>query len=239
MRNRDDGTDRPSHREPRPAFPSAIPVPSPHEPTCNTDRRGPSASKSAAALTFGALGVVYGDIGTSPLYAMKEIFVGPYPLACTQDNVLGILSLLFWSLILVVSFKYLVLVMKVDDRGEGGIMATMALALRAVSDRPRLSAAAMALGISGAALFYGDGVITPAISVLSAVEGLAVPAPALSPLVEPIALAILVSLFILQAKGTAHMAGLFGPIMAVWFLLLAVLGSVDIRRARSTPRRWR
>jgi KUP system potassium uptake protein len=180
------------------------------------------------ALSIGALGVVYGDIGTSPLYTMKEVFIGPYPLAITPDNVLGILSLLFWSLIVVVSIKYLILVMRVDDRGEGGIMVMMALALRAVAANPRAGAAVMGLGLFGAALFYGDGIITPAISVLSAVEGLAVAAPALGRAVVPVSLVVLVALFVLQSRGTGQVGRLFGPIMILWFGVLALLGAAQI-----------
>ncbi len=189
-----------------------------------------------APLAVGALGVVYGDIGTSPLYAMKEIFIGPYPLAVTPDNVLGILSLLFWSLILVVSIKYLILVMRIDDRGEGGIMVMMALALRALGSHPRASAAVMALGLFGAALFYGDGIITPAISVLSAVEGLAVAAPALGSTVVPVSLAVLVWLFVLQSRGTGHMGRLFGPLMILWFGVLGTLGGVHITQVPEVMR---
>jgi KUP system potassium uptake protein len=198
----------------------------------DTDLQAPAATsrRSLVPLAVGALGVVYGDIGTSPLYAMKEIFVGPYPLAVTPDNVFGILSLLFWSLIAVVSIKYLVMVMSVDDRGEGGIMVMMALALRAVADHPRVSGIVMGLGLFGAALFYGDGIITPAISVLSAVEGLAVAAPILSPLIVPVSLAVLIGLFVLQSRGTAHVGRLFGPIMILWFVVLAVLGTAHVLR---------
>jgi len=198
----------------------------------DTDLKAAAAPshRALAPLALGALGVVYGDIGTSPLYTMKEIFVGPYPLAVTPDNVLGILSLLFWSLVVVVSVKYLILVMRIDDRGEGGIMVMMALALRAVVGNPRVGAAVMGLGLFGAALFYGDGIITPAISVLSAVEGLAVAAPALGPAVVPVSLAVLVGLFVLQSRGTGQVGRLFGPIMILWFGVLAVLGTAHILR---------
>ncbi len=142
--------------------------------------------KDVAALALGALGVVYGDIGTSPLYTMKEVFSGPHPIAPDVHNVLGILSLVFWALIIVVSLKYVVFILRADNRGEGGIMALMALVHRAVHDRPRLRWSLLVLGLFGAALFYGDGMITPAISVLSAVEGLKVATPALEPFVIPL-----------------------------------------------------
>jgi KUP system potassium uptake protein len=183
-----------------------------------------------AALTIGAIGVVYGDIGTSPLYAMKEAFTGEHGMAVNPENVLGVLSLIFWSLIFVVSIKYVVLIMRADNKGEGGIMALMALVQRATADRSRLRWALMSLGIFGAALFYGDGMITPAISVLSAVEGLEVATPALKPYVIPVTLAVLVALFIFQRQGTGRVGALFGPVMVLWFLTLAVLGTISIAR---------
>ena len=173
-------------------------------------------------LSLTALGVVYGDIGTSPLYALRECFFGDYAMAVTPANVLGVLSLIFWSLVLVISFKYLVFIMRADNEGEGGILALMALA------RPEGAGKAtwiiVALGLFGAALLYGDGVITPAISVLSAVEGLEVATPALVTYVIPITIVILVFLFMVQRHGTARVGSIFGPITAVWFLTLAVLG---------------
>jgi len=180
------------------------------------------------ALALGALGVVYGDIGTSPLYTMKEVFGGPHPLPPTPDNVLGILSLVFWALLIVVSLKYVIFIMRADNRGEGGIMALMSLVQRATRHRSRGHWLLLVLGLFGASLFYGDGLITPAISVLSAVEGLEVATPALRPYVVPTALVVLVSLFLLQRKGTASVGVLFGPIMVVWFGLLAVLGAVNV-----------
>jgi KUP system potassium uptake protein len=182
------------------------------------------------SLTLGALGIVFGDIGTSPLYTIKEIFVGPHPLPVNQVNVLGILSLVFWSLMIVVSIKYVVFIMRADNRGEGGIMAMLALVQRVSADYPRLVPLLVTLGIFGAALFYGDSVITPAISVLSAVEGLEVAMPAIEGLVDPTALAILVALFLLQRRGTGGVGLLFGPVMVLWFATLAALGVAHIVR---------
>lgn len=183
------------------------------------------------ALALGALGVVFGDIGTSPLYTMKEVFAGPHPLATSPANVLGILSLVFWALAIVVSLKYVVFVMRADNRGEGGIMAMLALVQRATHNNPRLGWILTSFGIFGAALFYGDGMITPAISVLSAVEGLQVAAPALEPLIVPLSLGILIALFVIQSKGTARMGTLFGPIMLLWFATLGLLGLLNIVHA--------
>ena len=178
-----------------------------------------------AALSLAALGVVYGDIGTSPLYAIKEVFGGAHhPVPITPDNVLGILSLIFWSLMIVVSLKYVTFITRADNRGEGGIMALMALALRPTAPGSTRRRMIVLLGLFGAALFYGDGVITPAISVLSAVEGLEVATPAFAPYVLPISLVILVALFTVQRHGTATMGNFFGPIMVLWFLTLGVLG---------------
>ena len=182
-----------------------------------------------AALSLAALGVVYGDIGTSPLYALKEVFGGAHhPVPITPDNVLGILSLIFWSLILVVSVKYVLFIMRAGNKGEGGIMALMALVMRPIPPDSFARKAIIVLGLFGAALFYGDGVITPAISVLSAVEGLEVATPAFKPFVLPISLAILVILFAVQRHGTASVGTLFGPIMVLWFLTLGVLGIISI-----------
>jgi KUP system potassium uptake protein len=178
-----------------------------------------------ALLALGALGIVYGDIGTSPLYALRECFTGPHGITPTPDNVLGVLSLIFWSLIIVVSVKYLLFVMRADNRGEGGILALMAL----VMQRPRGQAhparpVLIVLGLFGAALLYGDGVITPAISVLSAVEGLSVATPVFEPYIIPITLVILLGLFLVQRHGTAGIGSVFGPVMCLWFTTLAVLG---------------
>ena len=176
-----------------------------------------------AALALGAIGVVYGDIGTSPLYTVKEIF-GPHGVDASPPNVLGGLSLVFWSLIIVVSVKYLLFIMRADNKGEGGIMALMALAQRSVRQLPLLVPVVAVLGIFGAALFYGDGVITPAISVLSAIEGVEVAAPALAHWVVPLTLLVIVSLFALQRHGTARIGAVFGPVCMAWFLCIAALG---------------
>ena len=184
--------------------------------------QGAPTGKALAGLAFAALGVVYGDIGTSPLYAIKECFSEAYELAPTHDNVLGVLSLVFWSLNFVVAFKYIALVLKADNRGEGGILAL--LALLKPRENATVQAGMVGVGLFGAALLYGDGVITPAISVLGAVEGLEEAAPALAQVVLPIALVILVALFTIQKRGTATIGKLFGPIMLVWFVSIALLG---------------
>ncbi|MBI3140568.1 MAG: potassium transporter Kup [Rhodocyclales bacterium] len=188
-----------------------------------------SHRSSTAALTLAALGVVYGDIGTSPLYAIKEVFGNAHhPVPIAPDNVLGILSLVFWSLVVVVSVKYVAIVLRADNKGEGGIMALMALALAKEGEGTRTRAAALLFGLFGAALFYGDGVLTPAISVLSAVEGLEVATPALKPYVLPVTIGVLVVLFFFQRHGTAKIGGFFGPITCLWFLALATLGIREI-----------
>lgn len=182
-----------------------------------------------SALTLAALGVVFGDIGTSPLYTMKEVFsVGPHPVALTETNMFGILSLIVWALIMVVSVKYVAFVMRADNRGEGGIMALLALASRNAGNDHKKQHTIMLLGILGACMFYADGMITPAISVLSAVEGLEVAAPMLHPLILPITLVVLFVLFWAQSKGTALVGAFFGPVMVLWFGTLAVLGILSI-----------
>ncbi|NML25428.1 potassium transporter Kup [Zoogloea sp. G-4-1-14] len=180
-------------------------------------------------VALAAMGVVFGDIGTSPLYTMKEVFNAHHGLAVTPDNVLGVLSLVFWALTIVVSLKYVVFIMRADNRGEGGIMALTSLALRTTRS-PRLASAMAAVGLFGAALFYGDGVITPAISVLSAVEGLEVATPAFRPYVLPISLVVLTGLFLIQSKGTARVGAVFGPVMLFWFATLGVLGAINVLR---------
>jgi KUP system potassium uptake protein len=188
-----------------------------------------SAGTHFKELALAALGVVYGDIGTSPLYSIKEVFGGEHhPVPITPDNVLGILSLVFWALIAVISGKYVSLIMRADNRGEGGIMALMALALRNEKEGSYRRNVLIVLGLFGAALFYGDGVITPAISVLSAVEGLEVITPAFKPFVIPLSLAVLVGLFAIQRLGTGGVGRWFGPTMLLWFAVLAVLGVTNI-----------
>jgi KUP system potassium uptake protein len=197
-----------------------------------------SSKSSLAALTIGAIGVVYGDIGTSVLYAVKEVF-GSGHVPFTPENVYGILSMFVWTLTVIVSLKYVVLVLRADNAGEGGLVAMLALASQAVKDKPRLRSTLLLLGIFGTSLFYGDGVITPAISVLSAVEGLEVVSPALHPYVLPITLLVLLALFSVQKRGTAGIGKFFGPITLVWFFVLALLGvshiatNPDILRAIS------
>lgn len=193
----------------------------------STHGSAPISRKRLAGLTLAATGIVYGDIGTSPLYTMKEVF-GGHGIPLTPDNVLGILSLVFWALMLVVSLKYVVFIMRADNRGEGGIMALTALANRAAQGSPRKMWWLTVLGLFGAALFYGDGVITPAMSVLSAVEGLHLATPALDPFVVPIALCVLLSLFWMQSRGTAQVGSLFGPVMVFWFLTLGTLGLLQV-----------
>ncbi len=176
-----------------------------------------------AALTLAALGIVYGDIGTSPLYALKEIFHGGH-VAATPANILGVLSLVFWTLTVIISLKYVLLILRADNNGEGGLIAMLALATHAVRDKPRLRRSLMTVGLFGTAVFYGDGVITPAISVLSAVEGLGVAAPRLQDWVIPLTLIVLTLLFAAQRYGTGGIGKFFGPITLVWFVVLALLG---------------
>jgi KUP system potassium uptake protein len=186
------------------------------------------AARSPADLTklaLGALGVVYGDIGTSPLYALKECVTPPHGVGATHDNILGLLSLVFWSITLVVSVKYLLFVMRADNDGEGGVLALMALALGKQDAKPHPKARILIiLGLFGAALLYGDGVITPAISVLSAVEGLTVATDAFTPVVVPITCAILIALFVVQKRGTGGIGYVFGPVTLLWFISIGLLG---------------
>ena len=177
-------------------------------------------------MSLGAIGVVFGDIGTSPLYAVKEVF-GDH-LQIDRIHVLGVLSLILWSLSLVVAIKYATFIMRANNKGEGGIMALMSLALNSSKDSLKLKGFILTIGLFGAALFYGDGIITPAISVLSAVEGLQIVAPKSSHYVLPITIAVLGGLFVLQSKGTGKVGILFMPIMCIWFTVLAVLGVINI-----------
>ena len=186
-----------------------------------------TTKSSLAALTLSAIGVVYGDIGTSPLYAFKEVFAtGHVPI--NEANVFGVLSMFFWALMVVVSLKYVVLIMRADNHGEGGLMALLALASQSVRSKPRLRGVLLTIGIFGVALFFGDGVITPAISVLSAVEGLELISPASKPFVIPISLIILFALFAVQRRGTGDIGKFFGPITLLWFLVLGVTGAAQI-----------
>ncbi len=191
----------------------AAPAPtSPHHP-------------AGAALVVGALGVVFGDIGTSPLYALRETFLHGSGMAPTPEHVLGVLSMLFWAVTLTVTIKYVVLIMRADNKGEGGVLALATLATRGLNGKARRTRRAIvALAVIGLALFYGDAMITPAVSVMSAVEGLSAAEPALTPFVLPLSLIILIALFMLQARGTADVGRLFGPVMLVWFVVLGVLG---------------
>jgi KUP system potassium uptake protein len=199
------------------------PVPASRAPRHAHPVRAEATGGRLAALSLTALGVVYGDIGTSPLYAFREAFNPEYGLAPTPDVVHGVLSLIVWSLILIVSVKYIGLIMRADNQGEGGILALLALL-------PRGRSGLVMLGLFGAALLYGDGVITPAISVLGAAEGLEVVTPTFQPYVVPFSVTVLAALFFLQKRGTARVGGIFGPIMLVWFTVIAALGAVEIAR---------
>jgi KUP system potassium uptake protein len=181
-------------------------------------------------LSLATLGVVYGDIGTSPLYAMRECFHGPHSITATPANILGVLSLIFWSLIIVISIKYLVFVLRADNQGEGGILSLTALSTPIKPSGRSEQWFLIVMGIFGAALLYGDGIITPAISVLGAVEGLTVATPVLSPFVVPITIVILIAVFLLQSRGTARVGRIFGPVTLIWFIALALLGTVQIMR---------
>jgi KUP system potassium uptake protein len=196
-------------------------------PTTTSKDQSSPRGRYLGTLSIAALGVVYGDIGTSPLYALRECFHEAHGIAVTTANVHGVLSLIFWSLVLIVSVKYLLFVLRADNEGEGGILALMTLASSKMRS-PRRRIVAATLGLFGSALLYGDGAITPAISVISAVEGLEIAAPSLKPFVIPITVVILLSLFAFQRHGTARVGALFGPIVVVWFVTLTVLGLVNI-----------
>ncbi len=204
-------------------------------------RTAHASGRRLAVLSLTALGVVYGDIGTSPLYALRECFFGPHSLQPTTANVLGVLSLIFWSLIVVISIKYIVFVMRADNRGEGGILALMALVTHRGRAAMRYRPVLTILGLFGAALLYGDGVITPAVSVLSAVEGLSanpdpnhVHSAALTPYVVPLSLVILMVLFLLQRRGTGGIGVIFGPVMCLWFATIAILGARELLTGDAT-----
>ncbi|HEV3105872.1 MAG TPA: potassium transporter Kup [Trinickia sp.] len=193
-------------------------VPGPHRPGLRT-------------LALAALGVVYGDIGTSPLYTLSTVFDASNGLPFNAFNVVGIVSLIFWSLMVVVSLKYVALILRANNHGEGGIMALLALAASSVATRPRLRRSLLIVGVMGAALFFGDSVITPAISVLSAVEGLEVAAPTLKTYVIPVTLTALIALFVMQKHGTSGIGAVFGPVMVLWFVVIGVAGFVNIAAA--------
>ena len=181
-------------------------------------------------LMLGAIGVVYGDIGTSPLYTMKESFLGPHPLAVDPLHIFGVLSLIFWTLMMIVTFKYVGVAMRADNRGEGGSFALLSLIARNLEGKKKWTPALVLLGVAATCLFYGDAMITPAISVLSAVEGLEIVQSSLQPLVVPISIGILIALFLVQARGTAKVGNMFGPVMIVYFVVLAGLGVPNIAR---------
>jgi KUP system potassium uptake protein len=188
----------------------------------------PARRQGTAALALGALGVVYGDIGTSPLYTMKEVLNPANGVQLIAPDIIGAVSTILWALMLVVTLKYVVLILRADNRGEGGIMALTALAVRAAGGTPARRKALLLTGVCGAALFYGDSVITPAISVLGAVEGLETATPVLKPFVVPLSVMVLVALFLMQRRGTAAVGSLFGPVMLLWFAVLAVTGALQI-----------
>jgi KUP system potassium uptake protein len=190
----------------------------------------PHHRSSTTALVLGAIGVVFGDIGTSPLYALKEAFSPEHGIPLTPDNVMGILSLIVWSMVWVITIKYLVVMMRADNNGEGGILALLALALRETRGKPRLKWTIIGIGIFGAAMFYGDSMITPAISVLSAVEGLEVATPVFAPYVIPITLGVITGLFFIQRHGTAKVGAFFGPVTCVWFVAIATAGIAQLAR---------
>jgi len=193
----------------------------------HTDEPARESRRRLAKLSLAALGVVFGDIGTSPLYAIRECFHGDYGIPVSQGNVLGVLSLMFWALVLIVTLKYLTFVLRADNHGEGGVIALTAL-LKHVKIPPAYRALLSALGLFAACLLYGDGMITPAISVLSAVEGIRIITPVLKPYVVPLTIVILTGLFLIQRRGTARVGSLFGPIILVWFAVLAVLGGIQV-----------
>jgi KUP system potassium uptake protein len=197
----------------------------------NAEPKRTVGQQSLGVLSLAALGVVYGDIGTSPLYVMKTVFDPMYGLTVNDSNIIGIISLIFWALMIVVSFKYITLILRADNKGEGGIMALLSLASSSVASNPKLHNTLFLIGGFGAALFYGDGVITPAISVLSAVEGLEVATPLLKPYVLPVTLTVLIALFVLQQRGTGGIGAMFGPITLIWFSTLGIAGLVNIGAA--------
>src|SRR6185436_1235014 len=186
--------------------------------------------RSTNLLALAALGVVFGDIGTSPLYAMQAIFTGDHPVRATAPDVYGVISLVAWSLTLMVSIKFVVFVMRADNEGEGGVMALYALVRKATLERPAVKTALLTAGVIGVALFFADAMITPAISVLSAVEGVEVAAPSLSSIILPVTIGVLALLFAIQRHGTAAVGRLFGPVILLWFAAIAAAGVAEILR---------
>ena len=191
-------------------------------------RSGQAEGTLKWSLIVGSMGVVFGEIATSPLYALRIVFAGKTGITPTPDHVMGILSLVFWMLAIVVGVKYALLIMRADNKGDGGIMALLSLVQRSVHDRPRMRRLVLAMGLMGASLFFGDAVIAPAISVMGALEGLKVGAPGLKVLIVPITLVVLLFLFLLQRRGTAFISGLFSPVMVCWLLVIAMLGLSSI-----------
>ena len=187
-----------------------------------------SESKGLGSITLAAIGVVYGDIGTSPLYAFREAFGGKHGIPLTADNVFAVLSMMFWAVTIIVSLKYVVLMLRFDNQGEGGVLALLSWAANTVRHKPALLWLVTVMGAFSASLFYGDAVITPAISVLSAVEGITVAVPGAEHFVVPLALAVLIGLFAIQRRGTAVVGAFFGPIMIAWFVSLSALGLASI-----------
>jgi KUP system potassium uptake protein len=206
---------------------NAITAPLPHLDDAGPAHHGPR--EGLAKLALGAIGVVFGDIGTSPLYALKESFLGAHPLPVDRLHIFGVVSLIFWTLMMIVTVKYVLIVMRAHNKGEGGSLALLALISRSIGGR-RWTAGIVTLGVLATALFYGDAMITPAISVLSAVEGLTVVQDDLQPLVLPISVAILIGLFLIQKHGTARVGTIFGPIMLLYFAVLALLGGLNVLR---------
>jgi KUP system potassium uptake protein len=182
-------------------------------------------------LVLGAIGVVYGDIGTSPLYAIQATFSGAHPLPVVEANILGVLSVMFWTIMLLVSFKYVMIILRADNHGEGGSMALLALVSELTGHKPKIKWIVVMLGIIAAALFFGDGMITPAISVLSAVEGLDLVSHQFKEYILPITIIILTGLFFIQKRGTSIIGMAFGPIMVLWFICLAVFGIISIAQS--------
>ena len=192
------------------------------------DHHGPK--ETLPKLMLGAIGIVYGDIGTSPLYTMQESFLGPHPLAVDKLHIFGVLSLIFWTLMMIVTFKYVSVAMRADNKGEGGSFALLSLLARNLEGKKKWTPALVMLGVAATCLFYGDAMITPAITVLTSVEGLKLVEPGLDPFIVPIAMAILVALFVVQARGTAKVGNMFGPVMMLYFAVIAVLGAMHIIR---------